>query len=292
MCCECWHSAQKPDNFVWVARRVAGKDDQADGVSAYGSLSSLIPSWERSLRARNRAAKTIRSHGDTARLLEDFPFSQGLPTVVAQIGREHVESFIEAQLRDFRPATAAVRDRSLQQFFKWAVEEEEMPTSPMARMSPPHVPEQPVPVVADDDLRRLLKACEGTGFEDRRDVAILRTFVDTGCRLGEVAGLEVQHVDLDLDVIVVVGKGGRTRSITFGPKAGQAIDRYMRLRARHPAAGTSALWLGAKGKMTDSGLVQVLRTPLPEGGHRSASSPPTSCHTAAHAWLAMGGERR
>lgn len=271
-----------------MAKRVSGAKDQVDGAAAFGGLSSLIPSWERSLRARNRAAKTIRSYGDTARLFEGFLLREGLPTVVADVGREHVESFIEAQLREFRPATAAVRYRSLQQFFKWALEEEEISESPMARMSPPHVPEEPVPVVSDDELRRLLKACEGTKFEDRRDAAILRTFIDTGCRLGEVAGLEVQHVDLDLDVIIVLGKGGRTRSVPFGPKAGQAIDRYMRMRARHPAAGTSALWLGAKGRMTDSGLVQVLRRRCLRAGIAQLH-PHQLRHTAAHTWLAMGG---
>jgi site-specific recombinase XerD len=172
-----------------VARRVSGAKDKVDGAVASGGVSSLIPSWERSLRARNRAAKTIRSYGDTARLVEDFLLRQGLPTVVADARPEHVESFIEAQLQEFRPATAAVPYRSLQQFFKWTVEEEEISASPMAKMSPPHVPEEPVPVVGDDELRRLLKACEGTKFEDRRDAAILRTFIDTGCRLGEVAGL-------------------------------------------------------------------------------------------------------
>ena len=146
-----------------MAKRVSGAKDQVDGAAAFGGLSSLIPSWERSLRARNRAAKTIRSYGDTARLFEGFLLREGLPTVVADVGREHVESFIEAQLREFRPATAAVRYRSLQQFFKWALEEEEISESPMARMSPPHVPEEPVPVVSDDEIKRAVEVAQA-GF--------------------------------------------------------------------------------------------------------------------------------
>ena len=41
----------------------------------------------------------------------------------------------------------------------------------MAKMRPPIQPEQPVPVIPPDGLRRLLKACEGKGFEARRDTA-------------------------------------------------------------------------------------------------------------------------
>ncbi len=36
-------------------------------------------------------------------------------------------------------------------------------------MKPPKVPEVPVPVLTDDQLRALLKACLGKTFEDRRD---------------------------------------------------------------------------------------------------------------------------
>jgi site-specific recombinase XerC len=75
----------------------------------------------------------------------------------------------------------------------------------MAKMRPPHVPEQPVPVVADDDLAKLLKACTGNGFAARRDTAIIRLFIDTGVRLGEMAGLTVDGVDWDVDVIHGVG---------------------------------------------------------------------------------------
>jgi len=39
----------------------------------------------------------------------------------------------------------------------------------MANMRPPRVPEEPPPVLSDDDLRRLLKACEGTAFAERLD---------------------------------------------------------------------------------------------------------------------------
>jgi site-specific recombinase XerC len=104
-----------------------------------------------------------------------------------------------------------VRCRSLQQLFKWLTEEGEIPAAPMERTKPPAVPEVPVPVVTDDDLRKLLKACDGPTFEDRRDVAMLRTFIESGCRLGEVAELKVEDVDFDEDVVYVVGKGRRPR---------------------------------------------------------------------------------
>lgn len=59
----------------------------------------------------------------------------------------------------------------------------------MAGMNPPQIPDEPPPVPTDDDLSRLLKACEGRDFTDRRDAAILRLFLDTGIRVSGAAGI-------------------------------------------------------------------------------------------------------
>ena len=53
-------------------------------------------------------------------------------------------------------------------------------SNPMERMSPPSVPEQPVPILTDDELVRLLAACKGQSLENRRDEAVIRMFIDTG----------------------------------------------------------------------------------------------------------------
>jgi site-specific recombinase XerD len=254
----------------------------------YGTLGSLLPSWERSLRSRNRSPKTVRSYGDTARLFEAFLVEQKMPVAVEKLGREHVEAFMEDQLTRWRPATAAVRYRSLQQCFKWLVEEGEITVSPMAKMHPPTVPEQPVPIVSDHDLRKLLSACEGQGFEDRRDTALFRVMIDTGVRLSEVTGLRVEDLDLDLAVIVVLGKGGRQRAVPFGPKTATALDRYVRIRARHDHAQRRDLWLAPKGGLTTSGVTQILRRRCRQAGVE-ALHPHQLRHTAAHSWLAMGG---
>ncbi len=121
-----------------------------------------------------------------------------MPTEVAKIRREHVETFVEDLLAKWKPATTNNRYRALAQFFKWALEEGEITDSPMARMKPPTVPDAPVSVVSDDELRSLLRACQGSGFEERRDTAIVRLLVDTGMRAAELMNLKVEDLDLDV----------------------------------------------------------------------------------------------
>ena len=45
----------------------------------------------------------------------------------------------------------------------WLESEDEIETHPMSAMSAPVAPEVPIPVVDDESLRRLLRACEGKG---------------------------------------------------------------------------------------------------------------------------------
>ena len=173
--------------------------------------------------------------------------SKGMPTVVHSIRREHVESYVADMVGTVSPATVAKHYRSLQQLWRWLVDDGEITDSPRARMRPPAVPEQPVPVLTEEGLSALLKACAGNTFENRRDTAIIRLLADTGIRAAELMGLGIEDLDADHDVAKVLGKGRRERSVPYGAKTSDALRRYLRARARHPQAALPALWLGRKG---------------------------------------------
>jgi site-specific recombinase XerD len=112
-----------------------------------GDIRDLIPIWKASLRAQNRSPRTIRSYGETVRLLADFLDSHGFSITVSVLEQEHVELFISDHLERWRPGTAAVRYRSLKALFKWLGDRGLVSSSPMANMKAPRIPDRPVPVV-------------------------------------------------------------------------------------------------------------------------------------------------
>ncbi|MBV9384562.1 MAG: phage integrase N-terminal SAM-like domain-containing protein, partial [Streptosporangiaceae bacterium] len=162
-----------------------------------GELSVLLASWRLHLEAANLSPRTIRAYTDDGALFAAFLARHGMPTAVASIRREHVETFIAGELDRTAPSSAATRFRSLQQFFRWLDDEGEIDASPMAKMRRPIIPEQPVPVLSDDEVRRLLDGCTGRDFRNRRDAAIIRLFLDTGMRLEGMAGLRYSADDPD-----------------------------------------------------------------------------------------------
>jgi len=260
-------------------------------AAAYG----ILDSWETSLAARNRSPKTIVSYRRCVTEFARFLASRGMPVELVHIRREHVEAFIAAELARVRPATASKKYRSLQQFFRWLVEEGELRESPMARMAPPHVPPTPIPVLRDAQVAALLRTSSGQTFDARRDEALIRVFVDTGARLGEVAGMrwsaDPVRSDLDLKyrVVRVTGKGSREREIPISARTARALDRYIRLRQRHREAARPQLWLGQRGALSDSGIAQMLnrRSRLAGIGR---IHPHQFRHTFAHDWRARGGD--
>jgi site-specific recombinase XerD len=159
--------------------------------------------------------------------------------------------------------------------------------SPMARMKPPIVPEQPVPVLREDEIRRLLDTCNGQSFEDRRDKAIVLLFFDAGIRRGELAGLTLEDVDLGHGFVRVLGKGRRRRDAAFGPTTALALDRYLRVRRRHRLASLPYLWLGTQGPMTPSGIAQIFRRRGVQAG-LGPLHPHLLRHSWAHHLLAAG----
>ena len=252
------------------------------------TLESLVPSFRRTLLAENKAPRTLETYMEALDQFRRFLVAQGMPQGVSDIRRDHVEAFIARLLERFKPSTASNRYRGLQAFFRWAVEEGEIRQTPMANMRPPKIPETPPAVLTDDQIRRLLKTCEGRGFEERRDTAIIRLFFDTGMRRAELAGLKDEDLDFEDNVAVVTGKGRRPRACPFGRKTALALDRYLRMRVGHRDAGRPELWLALRGPLTPSGVAQMVERRAKQTGLEGIHAH-LFRHTYAHQWLRAGG---
>lgn len=254
----------------------------------------FIDSFQIHLRSARRSARTVEMYCDAVGwfggwLAENHPDVDGWEDV----DKDHLRLFF-VTLHDFGYAASYVNNigRCLQAFFKWFAEEEELP-NPFAKIKPPPPPkmgEAPPPVIELEQLKALIKDAEkGRDFASRRDAALLRMFACTGCRLAEITHLTVEAVDVANRTATVTGKGNKTRTVKFDHKCALALDRYMRVRARHKYATLKALWIGERRSvpMTPSGVRQMIE----RRGERLGIDiyPHLFRHTFAHNWLDNGG---
>lgn len=260
----------------------------APAVVVSGDYPILARSFERSLRAENKSPRTVQTYCEAVRLFGEFLTEKGMPTNVADIRREHIESWLADLLARYKATTVNTRYGSLRSYFKWLADEGEIEHSPMERMKPPIVPEEAPNIISEDDLRSLIKACAGKTHEDLRDTAVVLLFMDTGMRRAELANLRVEDIDFEHNVAVVLGKGRRPRVCPFGRKTAVALDRYLRMRGKHRLADRPELWISRLGPMTDNGIYQVIRDRAAAAGI-GPIHPHQLRHTYAHSWLAAGG---
>ncbi len=121
--------------------------------------------------------------------------------------------------------------------------------------------EKPVPLLQPDKMEELWGLTErpGKDVRARRDAAILRLFLATGIRRGEMAALKIEDLDLNAQLVYVGGKGRKYRNVPYSSAAAIALDRYLALRPLHKCAQqTDRVWLGIKGHMTGWGIDKVV----------------------------------
>jgi site-specific recombinase XerD len=294
---------------------MAGRTFQAPAdADARAALELLRNSWMLALRADGKSKKTLKTYRESVDQLIRFLASPpALPDETAvllkaaqrvsgprDITATHLRAFMSYLLALHKPSTANNRYRGLQQWFRWMASEDEIEYSPFAKLNPPTVPEEPVAVVPVEHIKAVLGTCKIRTFVNLRDEAIIRLFCDTGVRVSEMAGLmreadgdqRVPHIDLEQQIIWVLGKGRRFRGVPFGAKTGLSVDRYIRERRKHKLAWRQELWLGEnmRGPLTAGGIDQLVARRARVAGVPHIH-PHQYRHTWAHQYRKSGGDR-
>lgn len=253
-------------------------------------------------RVRGSSPRTIEGYQRDLDRFRTWLEAEGRSSAMGEIRRHDVLAFIEHLLTlpvtDRRPnpaGTAHMVFRTLRAFFNWAVEQDVIAPeeSPMRRVKGPRVPEHRVPILGDDDIRRLLDTCRrGKRLEDRRDYALLRLFIDSGARLGEVLRLTLDDYD-DTDGLLTIrqdtSKSRRTRTLSLSAETQLALGRWIALaRPKFDMSDrTRAIWLGVKGPLTESGISQIVRRRSQAAG-LAGVHPHQFRHSFAHHALRTG----
>jgi site-specific recombinase XerD len=254
-------------------------------------LAALLPSWKLALQADRKSSQTVEAYTTGVRLFLEWCADSGHAPV---LDRVTVRSWVTELVNEgAAPATARSRLMALKRYSWWLVDEDEADVDAIRDLKPPKLADKVVEGLTDEQCAALVKACAGKAFIDRRDEAVARLMIETGLRAREVLGLTVEDVDAQRGLAVIQhGKGDKGRPVPFGPEAARAIDRYKRMRAKHPKAHTDALWLGGGGQgFGYHGLDVTMK-------RRAAAAGITGFHlhllrnTAATRWLRAGGSEQ
>jgi len=153
------------------------------------TLSQLVAQDEQWLRNRSRSEGTIYLSQLSLRHLQET--TGDVP--ISSIGPEHIEKYIEARKAKVKAKTLARELGDLRAAFGRAVKQLHLlKSNPFAGIEKPRIPERQIRVLSPSEETKLLESCASDPELD----LFVRLLFDTGARVGEIAHLRWEDLDL------------------------------------------------------------------------------------------------
>ncbi len=228
-------------------------------------MARVLADYERHLVAeRDLAAHTVRAYLTDVHGLLDHAARMGQLNV-ADLDLRTLRSWLAKQQTLGRSRTTIARRATAARVFTaWLARTGRIPADVGASLGSPKAHKSLPPVLRADEASDLIRAAAERADDGSpvglRDVAMLELLYATGIRVGELVGLDVDDVDRERNVIRVLGKGRKERTVPFGRPAARAHDFWV--RHGRPAlvieGSGAALFLGARGKRIDQRAVRTM----------------------------------
>ena len=241
-------------------------------LSAEGRSPATIAAYRRDLalvaRVAGELAPGIVCRAVTARLLDQV-FSAGA-VIESERGQRSAASLHRMK--------AAVRA-----FFAWAAETGVVGDNPARSIRMHRLPRKLPVFLTTAEKKRLLKELKGrTDFSTLRDRAMIEVLLGTGIRLGELAALDMDDIDLDAKHLRVRAKGNVPQVKFIKTDLRTLLRRYLAERRRHGRPEMEALFLSNRdGRLCQRQIANRLAHWLRKAGIEKELTPHGLRHTFA-----------
>jgi integrase/recombinase XerC len=263
-------------------------------------VQGVLSDYERHLVSeRDLAPHTVRAYlADVAGLLEHA--GRLGHTDVATLDLRVLRSWLaHQQVTGHSRTTLARRATAVRVFTAWLARTGRSTIDAGATLRSPKARQTLPPVLRQDEVLALVAAATRLADDGSpiglRDVAMLELLYATGVRVGELVSLDLDDLDRGRNVLRVLGKGRKERTVPFGRPAAEAVDAWLttgRPGLVAPGAG-AALFLGARGGRIDQRAVRtVVHRRVAEVPGAPDIGPHGLRHTAATHLLEGGADLR
>ena len=154
-----------------------------------GPLEAEVQSFALHMAAEGKAPRTIRNYIEAVRwFAAAYVLTETDKRRWKEVDKADLRRWTVRLLGEYSTAYAGNQFRAVRRFLRWLAVEDDRP-DPVKGVRAPRVKVSLVPVFTSGELSALRRACQGRGFADRRDAAVLAVFEATGIRLSELAGI-------------------------------------------------------------------------------------------------------
>ena len=184
---------------------------------------------------RNASAHTVRAYdSDLSQFLAHAATAAGVKVrdlAPTQLDRLALRGFLgDLHRQGLARATAARKLAATRTFLRYLRREGLIDDDPGAMVATPKRDIRMPAHLSEDEMTALIESPGGGTVLALRDRAILELFYASGLRLSELAGLDVDDVNLSAKMVRVLGKGGKERIVPFNASAAAAVRAYAKGR--------------------------------------------------------------
>jgi site-specific recombinase XerD len=242
---------------------------------------------------RNLSAYTLRNYRAD---LEHFLLAlAGWQVGIERAQRGDLRRYLALLLTaDVAPGSVRRKVSTIRSFYRWLRSAGVIENDPFFGVAGPKAGRRLPGVLSPDDIGRLIAAAGGDEPASLRDRAIMELLYAAGLRVSEIAGLDVQDVDLRDGSVRVRGKGSKDRIGVFGEPAARALRVYLRDARPALAAGKeTALFLNRSGgRLTPRSMQSLVRSYAVKAGLPQSVHPHLLRHSFATHLLDGGADLR
>lgn len=206
----------------------------------------LLDQWLDVLQYEKDYTKhTLRSYKSDVSAFLAFIEEQERP--LAKIDRFDIRSFLAYSKKNSCAATLNRKISSLNHFFSWLQKNNIVAKNPLIHISRPRIPEKTPTFLDIPQAMQVVENPAQKGVYAIRNQAILELLYGAGLRVSEASTLNLPQIDLDQQLVRVLGKGRKERIVPFGVEAKKAIQAWLKARPQL-APKEQALFLNKYGK--------------------------------------------
>jgi len=174
------------------------------------------------------------------------------PFVAGRVTTRDVSDFKNWLRRGQEQAVATVNRAlvTLRRYFGWLVDQGHVPANPVKPVKELKRQQLAPKGMERQDVRRLLREVELR--QDVRANAVFHLFLYTGCRCGDLVGLELDALQLgERSGTFRFGKGNKQRWVPLPLPVRRALQAYLETR---PPVTSDRVFIGERGPLTESGI--------------------------------------
>lgn len=163
------------------------------------------------------------------------------------------------QQQNLSKSTVWTLTSTVKAFLRWCEQEQLIPASPLKRGDFPSKPRPAPEPLTVEEVQRLLRFLDGKHWLAKRNVALVKVFLDTGCRRGEL--VQMKAGDVERGYSLVQQKGGRQHVIHLSGDCVKAVQSYLhalQMQAGIRLEAEDYLWLGRYGEPLTGNAVRLL----------------------------------